>query len=132
MQILDFIHCFLPARLYLLSAQDGPVAETLLPFNPTKLVFFVIWFYLCLYLIQRIQFSPLVPKKYRSISYVISLVAGPILFLVLLIIDTAKKASKSDVSFIETIGEQLRNIAANLSSFKPVLLNKFFQLCNAC
>ena len=124
MQILDFIHCFLPARLYLLSAQDGPVAETLLPFNPTKLVFFVIWFYLCLYFIQRIQFSPLVPKKYRSISYVISLVAGPILFLVLLIIDTAKKASKSDVSFIETIGEQLRNIAANLSSFKPVLLNK--------
>jgi general secretion pathway protein E len=121
MQILDFINCILPAPLCLLSAQDGPVAETLLPFNPTKLVFFVIWFYLCLYFIQRIQFSPLVPKKYKSISYIISLVAGPILFLVLLIIDTAKKASKSDISFFETIAEQLRSIIANIRSAKPKL-----------
>ncbi|MBN1803762.1 MAG: hypothetical protein JW837_00795, partial [Sedimentisphaerales bacterium] len=121
MQILDFIHCFLPARLYLLSAQDCPVAETSLPFNPTKLVFFVIWFYLCLYFIQRIQFSPLVPKKYKSISYIVSLVAGPILFLVLLIIDTAKKASKSDISFFETIAKQFRSIIANIRSAKPKL-----------
>ena len=121
MQILNFISIILPTPLYLSSAQDSSVAETLLPFNPTKLVFFVIWFYLCLYFIQRIQFSPLVPKKYKSFSYIISLAAGPILFLVLLIVDTAKKASKSNISLIEALGEQLRSIIANLRSIKPAL-----------
>jgi len=121
MQILDFINDFLPRQLYLSIVQIGSVTETLFPFNPTKLVFLIIWFYLCLYLIQRIQFSPLVPKKYRSISYIISLVAGPILFLILLIIDTAKKASKSNVSFFEAIKEQLRSIIDNLLSIKSGL-----------
>jgi general secretion pathway protein E len=121
MQILDFMINNLPASLYLSSAQDSSIAETLLPFSPTKLVFFIIWFYLCLYFIQRIQFSPLVPNKYRSISYIISLVAGPVLFLVLIIIDTSKKASKSNISIIEAIREQLRSIIDNLCSIKPAL-----------
>ncbi|MHC4437177.1 MAG: GspE/PulE family protein [Planctomycetota bacterium] len=121
MQILDFIRNILPTPLYLSSSQDSLAAETLLPFNPTKLVFFIIWFYLCLYFIQRIQFSPLVPKKYKSISYVISLVAGPIVFLVLLIVDTAKNASKSNISLFEAISEQLRSIIDNLRSIKPGL-----------
>jgi general secretion pathway protein E len=124
MQILDFISSILPIPLYLSSTQDGPVAETLLPFHPARLIFFIIWFYLCLYFIQHAQFSPLIPKKFKSISYIISLVAGPILFLVLLIIDTVKKASKSDISLFDAIEEQLRSIIANLSSFKPVLLKQ--------
>jgi len=124
MQILDFISNNLPPTLYLSSIQKSMVAETLLPFNPTKLVFFIIWFYLCLYFIQRAQFSPLVPKKFRSISYIIGLVAGPILFLFLLIIDTAKKSSKSDISFFETIVEQIRNIILNIRSAKPGLGKK--------
>jgi type II secretory ATPase GspE/PulE/Tfp pilus assembly ATPase PilB-like protein len=63
----------------------------------------------------------LIPKKYKSISYIISLAAGPILFLVLIIVDTAKKSSESNFSFFETIVEQLRNIIANLRSIKPRL-----------
>ena len=124
MQILDFIRSILPIPLYLSSTQDSPVAETLLPFHPARLVFFIIWFYLCLYFIQHAQFSPLVPKKYKPIVYILSLFAGPILFLVLLIIDTVKKASKSDISLFDAIEEQLRSIIANLSSFKPVLLKQ--------
>jgi len=121
MQILDFIRSILPTQFCLSQTEVSFVSETSLPFNPTRLVFFVVWFYLCLYFIQRAQFSPLVPKKYKSISYIISLVAGPILFLVLIIIDTAKKSSKSDRSLFETIIEQLRNIIANIRSIKPAL-----------
>ena len=121
MQILDFISSILPDPLCLSSSQDSLTAETLLPFNPTKLIFLIIWFYLCLYFIQRIQFSPLVPKKYKSISYIISLVAGPLLFLVLVIVATAKNASKSNISLMEAVGEQLRSIVANLRSIKPGL-----------
>jgi len=124
MQILDFIRSILPTTLCLSQAEVSSVSETSMPFNPIRLLFFVAWFYLCLYFVQRAQFSPLVPKKYKSIAYLISLVAGPILFLVLIIVDTAKKASKSDISIFEAISEQLRSFIANLSSFKPVLLKQ--------
>jgi len=121
MQILDFIRSILPTPLCLSQTEFSSVSETSLPFNPTRLVFFVVWFYLCLYFVQRAQFSPLVPKKYKSISYIISLVAGPILFLVLIIVDTAKKSSKGDSSLFKTIAEQLKNIIANIRSIKPGL-----------
>jgi type II secretory ATPase GspE/PulE/Tfp pilus assembly ATPase PilB-like protein len=121
MQILDFIRNILRTPLCLSQTEFSSVSETSLPFNPTRLVFFVLWFYLCMYFVQRAQFSPLVPKKYKSISYIISLVAGPILFLVLIIVDTAKKSSKNESSLFETIAEQLRNIIANIRSIKPRL-----------
>ncbi len=121
MQILDFIRSILPTTLCLSQAEVSSVSETSLPFNPIRLLFFVAWFYLCLYFVQRAQFSPLVPKKYKSIAYLISLVAGPILFLVLIIVDIAKKSSKSNISLFETIAEQLRNIIANIRSIKPGL-----------
>lgn len=117
MQILDFIQTILPGSLHL--SADSASLVTSLPFNPIRLLFFVAWFYLCLYFVQRAQFSSLVPKKYKSIAYITSLVAGPILFLVLIIADTAKKSSRSDSSLFETIAEQLRNIIANLRSIKP-------------
>jgi len=121
MQISDFIQTILPGSLHLPAEVNSVSLETSLPINPIRLFFFVAWFYLCLYFVQRAQFSPLVPKKYKSISYIISLVAGPILFLVLIIVDTAKKSSKSDSSLYETIAEQLRNIITNIRSIKPGL-----------
>ena len=120
MQILDFIQSILPSSLNLPAEVNSVSLEISLPFNPIRLLFFVAWFYLCLYFVQRAQFSPLVPKKYKSIAYIASLAAGPILFLLLLIVDTAKKSSKSDSSLFETIAEQLRNIIADLRSIKPM------------
>ena len=121
MQILDFICSIQPTPLCLSQTEVSSVLETMLPFNPIRLVFFVVWFYLCLYFVQRAQFSPLVPKKYKSISYIISLVAGPLLFLVLIIVDTAKKSSKSDRGLLEIIKEQAENIIVGIRSIKPRL-----------
>ena len=124
MQILDFIQTILPNTLHLPAEVNSVSLEITLPFNPVMLVFLIIWFYLCLFFVQHAQFSPLVPKKYKSISYIISLFAGPILFLLLLIVDAAIKSSKSDSSFFQTIAAQLRNIIANICSIKPVLYKK--------
>lgn len=121
MQISDFICSTAPAQLYLSPVKISPVLLTSLPFNPIRLIFIIVWFYLCLFFTQRAQFSPLIPKKYKSISYIICLVAGPILFLVLIIVDTAKKSSKSDSGLFETIAEQLRNIFDLIISIKPRL-----------
>ncbi len=119
MQILDFIQIILPSTLCLPAEVNSVSLEISLPFNLIRLLFFVTWFYLCLYFVQRAQFSLLVPKKYKSIAYIISLVAGPILFLLLLIVDTAKKSSESDSSIPKIIAQQVKHIIANLRSIKP-------------
>ena len=85
-----------------------------LPFNPVKLLCLVTWVYLCLYLVQRFQFSPLVPKRYKPAAYIVGLVAGPILLLVLLIRDTVKKASDNGDGIVKTVCRQLKNAIAHI------------------
>jgi len=108
MQILALTRCC-PA---------GPLVSTdllavSLPFNPVKLVFLIGWVYLCLYFVQRVQFSPLVPKNRKSIVNVITLIAGPIPLLILLIVDAARESSMGR-GFFKIIAEHMRNAVANI------------------
>lgn len=115
MQILDFAHIFPSNLLRSLLAEAGSTSTiTSLPFNPIKLLFLIVWIYLCLYFVQIIQFSPLVPRSYKSIAYIMTLFVGPILLLVLSIADTAKKSFKSNDNIIETIKKQFQNAAATI------------------
>lgn len=108
MQISDFIQNLSPSSLRSLHADISLASlSTPLPFNPIKLLCLVFWVYLCLFFVQRIQFSLLVPKKYKQIAYIITLFTGPILLFILLVIDTAKKASRSNISISEIIKEQI-------------------------
>jgi len=113
MQVVAFIQSFAESIPFLLSAKINSTMITL-PFNPIKLIFLVVWIYLCLYFVQRIQFSPLVPKRYKSIAYVPALFIGPILLLILLIIDAAKKSSASGDNVFFLIKQQLANAIANI------------------
>ena len=124
MQTMDVVRSIIPGSLCIQSDVSSLLSQTTLPFNPTRLIFFVLWFYLCLYFVQRAQFSPLVPQKYKSIAYVISLVAGPVLFLFLLVADTIKKSAKSDSGILEIINKQVQNIIANIHSIRPRLPKK--------
>ncbi|NQT02087.1 MAG: type II/IV secretion system protein [Planctomycetes bacterium] len=120
MQTLDFIQNLSSSSFCLLPADVGLASfTTSLPFNPIKLLCLVIWVYLCLFFIQRTQFSPLVPKKYKPIAYIITLFTGPILLLILLIVDTAKKASQSNISVIEIIKQHVQQAIANIRSRNP-------------
>ncbi len=117
MQIPDFIQnlssssfCSLPTGIGLASFTPS------LPFNPIKLIFLVIWFYLCLFFVQRTQFSPLVPHKYKPAAYIVTLFTGPILLLILLIVDTAKKASRSNISISEIIKLHIQQAIASIRS----------------
>ena len=66
-----------------------------LPFSPFRLIGLVLWVYLCLYLVQVVQFSPLVPKSRKSIAAVVTLFTGPLFVLILLLIDVHRKSSSS-------------------------------------
>ncbi|MBW7991876.1 MAG: type II/IV secretion system protein [Planctomycetes bacterium] len=117
MQILDIIQNFSPCSFCLPPAEVGLASLiTPLPFNPIKLICLVIWVYLCLFFVQRIQFSPLVPHKYKPAAYILALFTGPILMLILLIVDTAKRASQSNISIIEIIKEHIQQAIANIRS----------------
>jgi general secretion pathway protein E len=99
----------------ILVTQEGTSIAPL-PFNPIKLLLLILWFYLCLYFTQHAQFSHLVPNKFKSIACIISLVAGPALFLVLLLVDTVKKSSKSGESTLVIIRQQIKNTIIDIWS----------------
>ena len=50
-----------------------------LPFSPLRLILLVLWIYLCLYLVQVLQFSPLVSKRFRPAACLVTLFTGPVL-----------------------------------------------------
>ena len=95
-----------------------------LPFSPVRLICFVGWVYLCLYFVQRIQFSALVPKNYKSIAYVVTLFLGPVLLFVLLIIDAVRKSIEGHRSIFEILKEQLQSTSAGARSLRFGFKNK--------
>jgi hypothetical protein len=92
------------------------LSSVTLPFEPAKLIGLIGWVYICFYFVQRTQFSPLVPKKYRSIAKIASLFTGPLLLFVLLIVDARKRSLESNQGIFAVIKEQLQHISASLAS----------------
>ena len=90
-----------------------------LPFNPLRLILLVGWVYLCVYFVQRVHFSPLVPQNYRTAANVVTLFTGPLLLLTLLLIDTAKKTRESRASFLEVLRGQIGKAVEAMHSVRP-------------
>jgi type II secretory ATPase GspE/PulE/Tfp pilus assembly ATPase PilB-like protein len=106
----------LPAGL---CGHNPALSAVSLPFNPIRLLLLVAWFYLCVYLVQRANFSPLVPKAYRVYANVLTLLTGPALLLTLFIIDTAKKTKETRESFFDTLKQQTRSALTAIRSVRP-------------
>ena len=62
-------------------------------FSPLRIVFLIFWFYLCMYLIQRFEFSPIIPKKLKAGMNVLMLIFGPFVLFVFIIAEAAQKGS---------------------------------------
>ena len=101
-----------------LSGHDPALSVVSLPFNPIRLLLLVAWFYLCVYLVQRANFSPLVPKAYRIYANVLTLLTGPALLLTLFIIDTAKKTRDTREGFLEVLKQQVRHALTAVRSVR--------------
>ncbi len=82
-----------------------------MPFNPIKLILLVAWIYLCLYCVQHLQFSPLVPRRCKPIAYVLALFTGPILLILLLVVNSVVKSLRSGTGVMETLSQQVREAA---------------------
>lgn len=80
---------------------SGPDAlnPSILSFGPIKLFVLVGWFYLCLYCVQRVEYSTLVTERYKALVSVLSLVIGPFIFFVLSVADMTTKLQDGDIHF---------------------------------
>ena len=76
-------------------------AEAQLPFSPVKLLLFVLWIYLCMYSVLRIEYSPLVADKYKSVTNFFALLFGPFILFVLVVADVARKVQNGDIAIAD-------------------------------
>jgi general secretion pathway protein E len=117
METLVIIKCF-PATFGHLLPAVARAASSIesLSFNPIKLVVLCVWVYLCLYFVQQVQYSLLVPPKYKTIAKLSALFVGPILFFVLLIVDIQRQISSGEHKNIsKVIKQRFRNAFASRS-----------------
>lgn len=90
-----------------------------LPFSPLRLITLVFWVYLCLYCVQVVQFSPLLPKNRKSVAVMATFITGPILLLVMHIVDIARRSSSSNESTLQIAGQRIRDALEYLRTAHP-------------
>lgn len=98
------------------NAIAGLAAE--IAFNPIKLLLLVIWVYLGLYFVQRVEFSLVVPKSRKPVVNILTLIFGPIPLLVFLIKDILKTPLPERGNFFESLKDRLTNISDTIKSSK--------------
>ena len=108
------------SKLLLASASSGVTDSALslvdLPFNPLRLILLVAWFYLCVYFVQRVQFSPLVPHDYKAYANMVTLFTGPFLLLTLFLLDTARKTRQSREHFFDVLKREIQKAVSAIRS----------------
>ncbi len=115
----DIISKVLPG---LMGAQEIP--GTTLLFGPIRLAFFIGWVYLCMFCIQLIELGPLVPEKYKPITNIFALVAGPLILFVLIVVDISKKLQNGDIGPEDILGEIFGGWLKNKYKSGPAKTNK--------
>jgi type II secretory ATPase GspE/PulE/Tfp pilus assembly ATPase PilB-like protein len=119
MQVLGAIEIIGLALPGSIRARQGDMLSLAdLPFNPLRLVLLIAWVYLCLYLVQRANFSPLVPKKYKTIANVVTLLTGPFLLLTLFLIDTARRSRQTQERFLDVLKRQIQHAITAVRSIR--------------
>jgi general secretion pathway protein E len=85
----------------LISFDHSQILGTELLFSPLKLLLLVLWIYLCMYSVLRIEYSPLVSKKYKAIANVFGLLIGPFILFDLAVADAAKRVQAGEIGLSE-------------------------------
>ncbi len=94
------------------------VSAQALPFHPLRLFLLVAWVYLCMYCVLQVQFGLLVPGKHKTPANLASLVAGPLVLLSLVIVETARRSRTNRGPLFDLIKQQLRNAVAGLHAIR--------------
>jgi general secretion pathway protein E len=90
---------------YLTAAVEaaGAVDAVRLPFSVIKLLCLAAWVYLCMYTVLRIEYSPLVTERYKSITNIFGLLFGPFILFILIVADVVAKFQDGNIAFAEIL-----------------------------
>ena len=88
---------------FILAAVDD-LPESSLTFSPVRVIVLVLWVYMCLYSIQRIEYGTLVNKSFKPYINVPALFIGPIIFLTLVTADIVRRVQKGELSTEDIFG----------------------------
>ena len=90
------------------------LAVTELLFSPFKIAFLIFWFYLCMYLVQRFEFNPLIGGRLKAWTNVLMLFAAPVVLLLAFTYAVFKKVEETGASLAEaaiaTFGHAIKTI----------------------
>ena len=90
------------------------LVATELLFSPYKVAFLIFWFYLCMYLLQRFEFSTLISPRLKPWTNILMLFAAPFVLFLFFTYDVFKKVEQTGVSiadaFITTFGHAIKTI----------------------
>ena len=72
-------------------------ADKLLLFSPIKLVFLLVWFYLCMYSVARMEWGDLVEEKYKPVAKIFGFFVGPLIMFVLHFADIIRRFHEGEI-----------------------------------
>ena len=106
----DIVNLSLPMINILGVVSPDTLPTTSLLFGPIKIIFIVIWFYICMRLVQYVEVTALVPQRYKAQARAFSLFFAPFLLFTLFIADRTKKVQHGKLTVGEVIAEVFEGI----------------------
>jgi general secretion pathway protein E len=101
----------------LMQAHIGePAAD--LPFRPALLAALVVWVYTCLYLVQQVQFSYVVPKSYKGAAKLATLIVGPLPLLIFFLRDVVQKSRQQHEGLVTVFKRRLSGLIEALRAIR--------------
>ncbi|MFH1615442.1 MAG: GspE/PulE family protein [Planctomycetota bacterium] len=95
---------------------EGVLLTTKLLFDPIRLFILIAWLYLCMYFVQRVQFSALISKRFKSIANVITLFLGPVLLFICWAVDFIIRYRKGRHGVVEMLRKEWDKAVSGVKS----------------
>ncbi len=104
-------------NLEILTFHAAPVCLAIeLNFSLARIILLIIWFLVCMYCAQQIQYSQLVSKGHKTTASLGALFLGPFLYLFLMILDAYDRASQNEKSIVTKLKNTISGVRFSTSS----------------
>jgi type II secretory ATPase GspE/PulE/Tfp pilus assembly ATPase PilB-like protein len=103
MQVSEMQEVISLAHSMAVVSSDMMTLSTALPFNAVKFILLLTWIYLCLFFVQKVQYSPFISKQYRTPAMIITLFTGPLFLGTIIVAAAVKQSIQTGANFIEIL-----------------------------
>jgi len=104
---------------------------TALAFSPVKVVCLIVWIYLCLYSVQRIEHSPLIAKRLKPFLNIFAVFIGPFFLFILIVVDIATRIQEGEITGKDIVKIIFGNALRRPSFYDPTDKQKKIELLDS-